>query len=171
MSAKGREDIHREERALYAYHDGELRGVSRWLFERRLARSLELRRKLEEVERVGDWARECDAEGDTVGFWEVIADGLAAIDAQRAERWWVGDALAFLRAHRRPISAVAATAALALVISIQGNRLEEGRGVISWLDTGGRSVLVLDGQDDATIVWLLEEPVRGAARRGHYEAV
>jgi hypothetical protein len=44
-------------------------------------------------------------------------------------------------------------------------------GMIRWLDTGGRSVIVLEDQGDATIVWLLEAPEAGASEGGLREAV
>ena len=42
---------------LCAYHDGELGGVARWLFERRLRRSPELQQELEELDQIGKLVR------------------------------------------------------------------------------------------------------------------
>ena len=48
----------RDERALHAYHDGELRGFARWRFERRLARSPALQRELRGLSELGRLLRE-----------------------------------------------------------------------------------------------------------------
>jgi anti-sigma factor RsiW len=45
-----------DDRTLHAYYDGELGPLARWLFERRLARSAELRSELAALESVGDLA-------------------------------------------------------------------------------------------------------------------
>ena len=50
------------ERALHAYHDGELRGFARWRFERRLARSPELRRELEALALMRELVREGESQ-------------------------------------------------------------------------------------------------------------
>ena len=57
MNSTGAEETGREQRDLNAYHDGELSGLRRWIFERRLARSPGLRTELEELKRVSQWVQ------------------------------------------------------------------------------------------------------------------
>jgi len=79
----------------------------------------------------------------------------------------------WLAAYSRPIAAVAVTAALALALflGIMEDAAPPMPGMIRWLDTGARSVMVLEDQGDATIVWLLEVPEAGASEGGLREAV
>jgi anti-sigma-K factor RskA len=168
---------------LSEYHDGELRALARWRFERRLRRSPELRRELAELSRLGDLVRLAEAAAPGPDLWHRIAQGLPAIDAQRAtgasdrasgrlsdresERgaglsgWW------------RPLGAVAAAAAVAFAVYFgSGSAPAPEAGTVRWLDSGGRSVLVLDDSDaDLTIIWLLEDAVEGAAQGGSGDVV
>ncbi len=79
----------------------------------------------------------------------------------------------WLAAYARPLVAVAASVALALAffLGIMEDSAPQIPGVIRWLDTGGRSVIVLEDQDDATIVWLLDALEDGASEGGSREAV
>ena len=172
MSAVGGEEGSRDERALHAYHDGELRGLRRWRFERRLSRAPELRAELEALKQLAEWTRECEAERPTADLWDSIALRLPALDAQRAEsprRPGRGFAIAFAR----PLTALALTGALALALFLGIIRDDSppAPGVISWLDTGGRSVMVLENPGNATIVWLLDPSAEGASVRGSRAAV
>lgn len=162
-------------RALHAYHDGELNPLSRWWVERRLARSARLRAELAEIREVGDWVRHSADSGPAVDLWDAIALRLPAADARRGagseaapgrgwrERSWLG----------APLFAAAATAAVAVavVLGTIGDQPVRDARVVRWLDTGGRSVIVLDEPEGATIVWLLESPSEGAARGGRGESV
>jgi anti-sigma factor RsiW len=176
----------RDQRDLNAYHDGELSGLRRWIFERRLARSPQLRAELEALKRVARWVQQLDAEPPRVDLWQNIAPRLSAVDAQsgkqrreRAEprkrraapRGW--REMDWLVAYSRPIAAVAVSAALALALflGIMEDAAPPIPGMIRWLDTGGRSVMVLEDQGDATIVWLLDVPEEGAPKGGSREAV
>jgi hypothetical protein len=64
----------------------------------------------------------------------------------------------WLAAYSRPLAAAGVTAALALALflGIMEDAAPPTSGIIRWLDTGGRSVMVLEDQGDATIVWLLD---------------
>jgi anti-sigma factor RsiW len=162
----------RDERALQAYHDGELRGLRRWRFERRLSRAPELRAELEALQQLAVWTRESEAERPSADLWDRIALRLPALDAQRAESprrpgWGVAAAFA------RPLTALALTGALALVLFLVIIRdgSTPAPGVIRWLDTGGRSVMVLEDPGNSTIVWLLDPPSEGASVRGSRAAV
>jgi anti-sigma factor RsiW len=144
----------RDQRDLNAYHDGELSGLRRWIFERRLVRSPRLRTELEELKRVSQWVQELDPQSARIDVWDDIALRLFAIDATREDqregrdewqepRAWLG--MDWLAAYSRPIAAVAVTAALALALflGIMEDTAPPAPGMISWLDTGGRSVMVL----------------------------
>ena len=159
----------RDERVLHAYHDGELRGFRRWRFERQLSRSSKLRAEFESLRDLSRFARDSEPE-PAVDLWDRIALRLPAIDAERAEArsspgLWMG--------YSRPLAAVALTAALALALFlgiIQGGE-SSTPGIIRWLDTGGRSVMVLEDQGDATIVWLLDALEDGVSEGGSRGAV
>ena len=200
MNSTGAEEIGREQRDLNAYHDGELSGLRRWLFERRLSRSPRLRAELEELKRLAHWVQGVDVPSPSADVWDDIALHLPAIDAQlveqrqsrveqrqsraeqrqsRVEQWqrrderrdWRG--MDWLAAYSRPLAAVAVTAALALALflGIMEDAAPPTPGIIRWLDTGGRSVMVLEDQGDATIVWLLDALEDGISEGGSREAV
>ncbi len=157
-----------EDQALQAYHDGELGWLARWRFERRLARSPELRRELEVLGRLGDLARRADAEAAAPDLWADIARRLPAIDREQAE--------APERSPRGlpftgPLLATAAAAALVIAVAFglgTGETGEAPDGVIRWMDTGPHNVLVLEAEPaDATIIWVLDanrEMSQGAGR-------
>jgi len=79
----------------------------------------------------------------------------------------------WLAAYARPVVAVGAAVALALALFL--GIMEDGEpatpGIIRWLDTGGHSVIVLEDQEDVTIVWLLEALEDEASEGGSREAV
>jgi hypothetical protein len=79
----------------------------------------------------------------------------------------------WLAAYSRPLAAVAVSAALALALflGIMEDAAAPTSGIIRWLDTGGRSVMVLEHQGDATIVWLLDAADDGVSEGGSRETV
>ena len=194
MNSTDAEEIGRDQRDLNAYHDGELSGLRRWIFQRRLSRSPSLRAELEALKRLAGWVQELDLQPPSVDVWDDIALRLPALDAQadgqrqrrdgqrqrrdeqrqrRAERR-ERSGMDWLAAYSRPVAAVAVSAALALALflGIMEDAAVPTPGIIRWLDTGGRSVMVLeDDQGDATIVWLLDAPEDGALEGGSREAV
>jgi anti-sigma factor RsiW len=186
VNSTGAEEIGRDRRDLNAYHDGELSGLRRWLFERRLSRSPRLRAELEELKRLAHWVQGVGVQPPSVDVWDDIALRLPAIDAELVEqrqrhvgqgqrrdegRDWRG--MGWLAAYSRPLTAVAVTAALALALflGIMEDAVSPTPGIIRWLDTGGRSVMVLEDQGDATIVWLLDALEDGVSKGGSREAV
>jgi anti-sigma factor RsiW len=200
VNSTGAEEIGREQRDLNAYHDGELSGLRRWLFERRLSRSPRLRAELEELKRLARWVQGAGAQPPSVDVWDDIALRLPAIDAQlveqrqgrveqrqrlaeqrqglseqpqRRDEWRGWRGVGWLAAYSRPLAAVAVTAALALALflGIMEDAASPTPGIIRWLDTGGRSVMVLEDQGDATIVWLLDALEDGVSEGGSREAV
>ncbi len=172
MNSMGAEEIGRDQRDLSAYHDGELSGLRRWIFQYRLSRSPSLRAELEELKRVAGWVQELDRQPPSVDVWGDIARRLPALDAQSNEQR-ERSGMDWLAAYSRPVVAVAVGAALALALflGIMEDAAAPTPGIIRWLDTGGRSVMVLEDQGDATIVWLLDAPEDGALEGGSRDAV
>jgi anti-sigma factor RsiW len=163
----------RLERSLHAYHDGELKSLARWRLERRLARSPELRRQLDELIALGDLVRESERPADSPDLWDRIAQRLPAIDARRAElraapQGWLGA----LPSLGRPLGAAAAVAMAVVAVALGWwfGAPSAGAGVVRWMDSGGRSVMVLeeDVSSQLTIIWLLDGSTEGAARGGHH---
>jgi anti-sigma factor RsiW len=151
----------RDERALHAYHDGELRGFARWRFERRLAGSPALQRELAQLARVSAVLREGAAGASGPDLWDRIALRLPAADARRetaapARMGWLP-----------PLGAAAALVVAALVAQqwfAPAPALERA-GVVRWMDSRGRNVMVLedDARNEVTIIWLLDgRPAVGA---------
>ena len=149
----------RDERALHAYHDGELRGFARWRFERRLARSPALQRELRGLSQLGLLLRERAAAATAPELWDRIALRLPAADARRQA------AEAERGAARRlgwlpPLGAAAAALAVAAVMAQYWLTAPapERAGVVRWMNSRKSSVMVLeeDPQNEATIIWLLD---------------
>ena len=148
-----------DERALHAYHDGELRGFSRWRFERRLGRSPALQRELRGIAELGGLLREREAQAPGPELWERIALRLPAADARRE-----AELEARMRARRlgwlAPLGAAVATLVVAALIAEQllMPAVTERAGVVRWMDSRGRSVMVLeeDEQNATTVIWLLD---------------
>jgi len=186
VNSTGAEEIGRSQRDLNAYHDGELSGLRRWIFERRLSRSPSLRAELEELKRLSHWVQGSGPQSPSVDVWDDIALHLPAIDAQSAEqrqrraeqrerraerRKWRGTDWLADRSRPLAAAAVAVALALALFLGIMEDAAPPTSGIIRWLDTGGRSVMVLEDQGEATIVWLLDAPEDGILEGGSREAV
>ncbi len=152
--------------ALQAYHDGELRGLTRWRFERRVRSSPALRRELEALARVGDLVRESAVRGPGPDLWDRIEQRLPGLDPRRAEAEQRVGRLA-PGSWLRPMGAVAvaAAAALAAVLVLTDAPVPQG-GVVRWIDAGGRSVMLLedDGESGVTIIWVLEGAAEGASK-------
>jgi hypothetical protein len=141
--------------SLQAYHDGELSGLARWWLERRLRRSPALRAELAALGRVGDWVRDAHVEEAGPDLWDSIALRLPAVDARRAEAV----------AARRPslgwlaVPGVVVSAAIAAVLAFyEFAPAPPEEGVVRWLDSGGRDVMVLEADPDTTIIWIFDAP-------------
>ncbi len=164
MSGPGSGRLRWEERALHAYHDGELRGLALWRFERRLGKKPGLGRELAALGRIREAAREIDDRQPGPELWERIALRLPALDARRAE--------AATKPRRRatllmPLgAAVCATGvAIGVALWLPTGDTETG-GAMRWMDGGDRDVMVLRDDAEATIIWLLDSGSPGAARGG-----
>ena len=163
----------REDAQLVAYHDGELRGLAHWRFERRLRRDPALRRELERLERIREAVREAAAGAPGPDLWDRIELRLPAADAARVE------ARAARRARGRwllavPVGALAAAAVAGVVLLFaprttppEPAETAEPAGVVRWVRAGKRSVYVREepGPQGATIIWVLHDPSETVARR------
>jgi anti-sigma factor RsiW len=142
---------------LHAYHDGELGGVARWRMERRLARDPAARRELARLVELRGAIRDVASGPPAPDLWSGIQAGLPSIDAgvDAAIR---PPAFAGAPAWLRPLAAGALAAGIAaawLVFSAPTDPVNGG--VVRWLYTRGRPVMVLEQPNDATIIWLLDE--------------
>lgn len=155
-----------KERRLHAYHDGELAPGAEARASRKLEGSPEDRAELARLAAVGDWVREADAAGggDVPDLWDGIAARLPSIDAERAEAqaeagrgWWWRPALA-------GAAATAATAAVVLTLFLRP--ATGSADVVQWLDAEGAAVMVLDAEDETTVIWVLDEGVEDTSRGG-----
>jgi hypothetical protein len=64
---------------------------------------------------------------------------------------------------------VAAAAALAAVVVYSAWEAQGPQaGAVRWMDSGGRSVMVLE-EPDMTVIWMLDDAAEGAARGGSGE--
>jgi anti-sigma factor RsiW len=163
----------RIEDQLQAYHDGELSRFGRWRFGRRLRREPALQRALSSLSELSHELQVLDArDASAPDVWPAVALRLPAVDARRAAAahaqrtrgfgWWLA-----------PLGAAVAAAALVLVVVYGGFWTEPRRsgGVVRWIDSGGRSVIVLDDDPDTTIIWVLDGAVDGAAVGGRSDVV
>jgi len=145
---------------LQAYHDGELGFLARRRVERQLAASPEAREALRGLALVGELVRESQADLAAPDLWASIARQLPAAQAVEVEEAGglaeaVSGALGWLF---RPAGAALATAAAgaAAVFVLSGNEPSGIADVVQYLDPGDNSVMLLQGQDEATIIWVME---------------
>jgi hypothetical protein len=161
------DDRRREEEALQAYYDGELGYWARRRMQRRLERSPDLRGELADLEALSGLVRASAPDIAVPDLWSGIARGLAVADAERD----VG-AVAEPRAGGfgwlfRPAGALVAAgaAAAALAMMLLSGETAPG-GVVHWVDGGSRNVMVLDGEDDITVIWVFDPVGDGASLGG-----
>ncbi len=159
---------------LQAYYDGELSRLGRWWIERRLAASAELRRELAALTRLSELVRESEAPVEDPDLWPAIAGQVSREAPGGGPIRAVGDAgsprFPWLAPLLRPAGALAVAAAAALAL-VRGDawwggevRPERSGGVVRWIDSGSRSVLVFEDEagGGATLVWVLDsEPQSG----------
>jgi anti-sigma factor RsiW len=162
VSARDRINLH-----LQAYYDGELRGLARWRFERRLARDPAARQELLALEETGRLLRDAEAEAAAPDLWEAIRLRLPALDTQRAE---VEEAPAAPRSRLWALSpwvgVGVAAAVLALAIGVEWGDASVP-GSVRWIDSRGKPLMVLQDDSKATIIWVIEgEPGDLSGRSG-----
>ncbi len=153
---------------LQAYLDGELGWWKRRRVEARVRRAPAQRRELELQREIGRAARESETGIVTPSLWDGLSSRLAAIDAEiEAEPRTTWAAVSRLLPGWRPLGAatLAAAAALAWVMVLRAptpvppaapSLGEVGSGVVRYLDTGGRSVMLMQETKGVTIIWLMD---------------
>jgi anti-sigma factor RsiW len=158
-----------ERRELAAYHDGELSWLARRRVERRLARDAGARRELASLAELGALLREqASAASAAPDLWAGISAQLAT--ARRPEPLEADDALpspsGWLPAWLGAGLAAASVAAVMASGALAGDAAPVGS--VRWLDGKGKSVIVLQDDRDATIIWVLDPPKRssGGGRDG-----
>ena len=163
---------------LGAYHDRELSWWRRRRAEAGLRRSPELRRELELLQQISSAASTSEAAPSSPDLWGAISGQLAGIDRERRAQRGAASAprpsglLGLLGLSGalgtsgwsgllgwRPIGLAVAAGAAVLAVGLRNapGTVPDGQtgGVLRYLDTGGRSVMVVEAQD-VTIIWLME---------------
>jgi len=157
----------REEEALQAYYDGELGYWSRRRMKRRIERSPDLRRELAELETLSGLVTESVSEVVVPDLWSGIARGLAGVDAERAAVEPAAPRAGVSEWLFRPIGALVAAGAVAAALAmflLSGETAPSG--VVHWVDSGTRNVMVLEGEGDVTVIWVFDPVGEGASRGG-----
>lgn len=153
---------------LDAYHDGELGRLRRARVRRHLAGCPGCREELASLRGIGAWVREAVAapEAPPPELWSELrwllparARAAQAVESRAPRR----RLLSGLRIPALGAGAAAAALALLALLAPPGLFGRAGGTVVRSLNTHGRPVMVLNGPDDATIIWLMdEEGVQGA---------
>lgn len=161
------DDVRREDERLQAYHDGELGWFARVRMERRVARSAELRERLAEFAALSGLVRESVRPPAAPDLWDGIARGLASVDAERADTAGSSALQTGFGWIFRPAGAfaAAAAAAIALAFVLVSSDTAPG-GVVHWVDGGDRNVMVIDEEDDVTVIWVFDLKSDAASRGG-----
>lgn len=143
---------------IQAYHDGELG----WFARRRVARALdaspEARERLEGLALVGEWVRDTQSAGPEPDLWAEIARQLPAapVADTREPGGGFSDALNWLLRPAGASAAFAAAAAALAIFVLSGSEPAGAVDVVQYLDPGDNSVMLLQGEDEATIIWVME---------------
>ncbi|NNL86652.1 MAG: hypothetical protein HKP27_13415 [Myxococcales bacterium] len=140
--------VSRKDQKMMAYHDGELSWASRWLLARSLRRDASARAELKLWGAVGEVLRKEVGEEASPDLWPEISDRLRASAEQGARPsrpgWnWRWPELA---------AGVAAGLAIGWWALVSGST--PGEESIRWLDSGGKTVMVLQDDAEATIIWV-----------------
>jgi len=143
------------EETLQAYYDGELGVFATWRVARQVAASPEAQETLRGLALVGELVRESEAATVGPDLWAEIARELPRrpVAAEPAGAG-LADALGWLW---RPATAAAVATAVAAAIFVWSGSEPAGIvDVVRYLDAGENSVMLLQGEDDATIIWVME---------------
>jgi len=144
---------------LDAYHDGELGRLGRLRVRRHVGRCEACRDELASLDGIGAWVRSALAADEPApDVWSDIRWRLprrpAEAPAESARRRPFGSAFGL-----PAIGAGVVAAGIGLSVLLGPPRLFDSaaRTVVRSLNTHGRPVMVLQGPDDATIIWLMDE--------------
>jgi len=158
-----------DDATLQAYHDRELGFLARRRVDRALARSPELRRTLAEIAAVGDLVRESEAPVRVPDVWDAIAPGLRIADAEREQAARSGERSGAFGRLGGGIGALAAAGAVAVALAFALFTDETApHGVVHWVDGGDRNVMLMEGDDDVTVIWVFDAASERARRGGRH---
>lgn len=164
------------ERWLDLYHDGELKGLRRWWFERLLRRNPGLHRDLAVRDQLRSLIRETAGASETPDLWGSIANQVAAhappermsererrAASPRSLGGWLSLPPWLSPARLGPALAGVAAVAVFYAIPVRWTSLggvesaaADNHGVVRSISSQGRPVVVLEGSDEATIIWLMD---------------
>jgi len=140
---------------LELFHDGELDPPAVHRLELHLAGCAACRDELEGLRALRQELARQDASHPTPDLWSAIEARLSPVDAEPGSRepWWRRFELG--TRILRPIGAVAAFGAVALVAVLA--RPTAPVDVVRSIDASGHPVMVLPSADDATIIWVMDD--------------
>ena len=141
---------------LELFHDGELDPPAVRQLELHLGHCARCRAELEGLRELRLELERHDADHPHLDLWSAIEARLPAVDAELRPRlpWWRH--LEFGPWILRPLGAVVAFSAIAVVAVVARPRAPID--VVRSIDTSGRAVMVLPSTDDATIIWVMDDP-------------
>jgi anti-sigma factor RsiW len=151
-------------RELHAYHDGELSWWERRRVARRLARDPSARRELEALDRMALLLREEADAVEVPDFWNEVRATLPRRELQPEPEPrrgfpvppWLGAGLA------------AAAVAGVLALGLYSGETPTAASSVRWLDVSGHSVMVLQDDVEATVIWMLDSGKESARRDGAF---
>jgi anti-sigma factor RsiW len=141
---------------LELFHDGELDPPAVHRLERHLSQCASCRAELEALGELQRQLVQHDTATPHPDVWSAVEARLPALDAELRARlpWW--RRLELGPWILRPLGAVTAFGAIAAVVVLA--RPPAPIDVVRSIDTSGRPVMVLPSADDATIIWLMDDP-------------
>lgn len=147
----------RREQRLHAFHDGELSGRVAGRVERQVADSPELAAELRSLRLVGEAVRRREASraAEEPDLWDRIALRLPAADAERAEAAAEARGSIWGWPALRPLGAGALAMALVAAVTLSLWRSGPDLDVVNWMEAQ-TPVMVLQGDEDTTIIWMME---------------
>ena len=146
------------EETLQAYHDGELGFLARRRVERQIASSVEAQEQLRGLALVGELVRESQSATVAPDLWSEIARELPPrpIEVEAEARPGFAEALGWIFRPAGAAAAAAAAMAVAAIFVLSGSEPAGVADVVQYLDPGENSVMLLQGEDEATIIWIME---------------
>ncbi len=165
-----RASCQRVEQLLHGYRDRELGALGRWRVRRHLGGCADCRGELAGLEALGGFVREALEEDVVPDLWGGIAARLPAEDARRrVEREAYQSGPSSWGRLWAPMGAAAAVsvALAAALVWLQPAAPAPPGGVVRSIYSPARSVVVLEGTHENTIIWVVDdvgERVQGGAR-------
>jgi anti-sigma factor RsiW len=141
---------------LELFHDGELDPPAAQRLELHLSHCASCHAELEALRELRRELVRHDAAHAPPDLWSAIEARLPALDGERSSEvpWW--RRIEFGAWILRPLGAVAAFGAIAVVALLA--RSPAPIDVVRSIDASGHPVMVLPSTDDATIIWVMDDP-------------